>query len=300
MEGQTKKDAAFTATYGPMGSGKSVDLCAVCAGEGAFAGQPGGLEVAESVLGVPMAAIYPRFARIDCMEQVPEVIYAAAKMGAKHLGLDDASLLMKQTYKQAEARFATKGGFDFGMWRYLDSVLHNVAYASRWAGVNVVANFHVQEATTVQGNFVPKGPDLSWKPLSMRLSHYADLVQESYKEAGRARWDTAARCDERNQQVSQKNRLVPQPEEIPLNTLEMLRASGRPVSYPAPLAWMEEVVEAAFVAMGQASEQEVRAFYKAKLLEKGTDPRHIRWAMRDATHRHRIRRSINQSILADV
>lgn len=285
------------ATYGPMGSGKSSDLVATCLGDGAFLGASNGLQVGTTSFGVPAGLVESRTLQIDRMEQVPEGIKFCASKGYRSVGIDDGTLLMKRTHLAAEESFAlykngARVGVDMAMWGYLDRLIYEIAYAAAWCGMRVYINFHQREPSMDRnGVFYVGGPDLSWKKLTPRIGYHFDLVQQSIKDPERQRWDGKVKCDERNPRYTQKNRIVDTLTEAPLNTAEMLRASGRTVPRFKGLEWMDDVAEKlAESILSGVPEAEARAPFKEQLINNQA-PKLIRWALRDGTHRARIRRA---------
>jgi hypothetical protein len=216
---------------------------------------------------------------------------------------------MKQTFILAqEAHRIYKNdvptdNINMAMWGVLDKLIFSVAQTASDCGIRVYMNFHTLEPSMDKktGTFYPGGPDLSWKKLTPRIGYLFDLVQKTKKDPGRARWDALVECDERNPRYTQKNRLVDTLTEAPLNSAEMLRASGRTVTRYPGLEWMDGVAEKlAENILSGVPEKEARAPAIAALT-KLHNPKLVRWALRDGTHRARLRRAMSpESILSSM
>jgi hypothetical protein len=299
----------LVATYGPMGSGKSSDLIATCLGDGCFLGPKNGLQVGNTSFGVPAGMVESRTVEIYRMEQVPQGIQWAAQQGYRSVGVDDGSLIMKNTFLAVQEQYTIyrngeAKGFDMAMWGVLDKLISNVAATAQQCGIRVYMNFHQREPSRDQrtGQFHIGGPELSWKQLTPRIGYYFDLVQQTIKDPTRERWDGAMEADERNPRYTQKNRILDTYTKGSLNTAEMLRASGRHVPRPQGLEWMDETAEqvAERILSGEP-ESEARLPLKDDLLRKEIPPKLIRWALRDGTHRARIRMaSRSDAILSTI
>lgn len=298
------QDAPVVVNYGESGRGKSTDLVYTLAGGGLFLGMPGGLRVAASVVGVDVAK---QIVQVSTMEEVPGYIQAAKAAGFSGVGVDDASLLMANTFLQAQRQFAkVKGGavkgYDFAMWTYLGNVLQNVVYSARVAGIPVVLNGHEQPAyiDANTGENYLAGPDFGWKKLVKRTPHVADIakrvVDRPFDAPG---WDTRADCDN-NAKAYMKDRYDVAPRTSgPLNTAEHLREGGWVLPKPRGLEWIDEVAEHVAVGIigGQAASA-VTGPMAQHLQAQGVNPLHIRWALRDGVHRAEFRKHREASVLA--
>jgi hypothetical protein len=282
-----------------MGQGKSTENVYSWAGRGLFLAQPGALRVATTVVGYDLGDRVQQCAR---MEDVPGWIRWAAENGFEAVVVDDASLLMANTQAQSRPMFEKNGGYDFGMYTYWQNAVYDVAYAARWAGIHVILNFHEQAAFTDKktGESYPAGPDLGWKKLVKILPHTACVVGRiATPPPGAPAWDTRMDCNPRTPGKMMKDRFeVAPPDGGPLNTAEMLRAAGYPVSRPAGLEWMEDVAEkVASMVIGGEDPKSVTSKAKKAMLDAGTHPLHIRWALRDGVHRSRFRAHRAHSVL---
>jgi hypothetical protein len=299
MVAQLALSPGLIATYGPMGTGKSSDLIATCLGDGVFFGAKNGLQVGTTSFGVPAGLVESRTVEVRSMEDVPKGIRWAAEQGYGSIGIDDGSLLMKMSFMKIQENHAivrngVQKGYDMAMWGILDRLIFEIASTAATCGIRVYMNFHQREPSQdrATGTFHIGGPDLSWKQLTPRIGYHFDLVQQTVKDPNCARWDGQVRCDERNPRYTQKNRLLETLTEAPLNTAEMLRASGREVKRPTGLEWMEDVAETLCVSiLSGIVEKEARKPVKDQLVSRNLPPKLIRWALRDGTHRARIRRA---------
>lgn len=288
------------ATFGPMGTGKSSDMIATVIGEGVFLGAKNGLQVGTTSFGVPAGLAESLTLPVHNMAQVPEGIQWAAQNGYRAVGIDDGSLLMKTSFLAIQQQHTivkngVEKGFDMAMWGVLDRLLYNVAATAQHCGIRVYMNFHQREPSRDgrTGVYFIGGPDLSWKQLTPRLGYYFDLVQQTAKDPLRERWDSVMEADERNPKYTQKNRILDTYLRGSLNTAEMLRASGRVVARYKGLEWMDDTAEALAQSIASGTpEAEAREPFKTDLLGKGIPPKLIRWALRDGTHRARIRASM--------
>jgi hypothetical protein len=297
------------ATFGPMGTGKSSDLIATVLGNGVFLGVKNGLQVGTTSFGVPAGLVESRTIVVHRMEQVPEGIQWAAQNGYGAVGIDDGSLLMKTSFLAIQSHYTVvkngvEKGFDMAMWGVLDRLLYNVAATAQLCGIRVYMNFHQREPSRDRktGQFHIGGPDLSWKQLTPRIGYYFDLVQQTLKDPTRERWDGLMEADERNPKYTQKNRILDTYLKGSLNTAEMLRASGRHVPRFQGLEWMDDTAEqvAERIASG-LPEEEARQPLKEDMLKRDIPPKLIRWALRDGTHRARIRASMGaEAILGSL
>lgn len=299
-------DPAVIVIYGEPGQGKSTENVYSWAGRGMFVAQPGALRVANTVVGYDLSK---QIVHASHMEQVPDLIYKAKELGFEAVIIDDGSLMMGNTEMVARENFAlTRNGkvtgYDFNLYPYMGGVLQRVALAARWCGIHVVINSHEQSAfTDNNGERFLGGPNWAWKKLVKIVPHVACMaLRVPKRDMNVPVWDTRCDCDPTDPNYYMKDRFAQAPPKAgPLNTAEILRATGSPVTRPRGLEWMEQVAEgiAGMIVQG-APEEQARAPWKAKLGESRVHPYAIRWALRDGTHRGRLRVYKAQSVLGSL
>ncbi len=300
---------AFIVKYGGPGEGKTTDDIYSFAGCGLFLAQPGALRTAKTVVGFDLT---PQTVECYQLEQVPDWIDYAALNGFGALVVDDASLIMGNTFTEGHKVFAlfkadgTPKGHDRAMWNYFRNVVNTVCVKARWAGIHVVFNNHYQEAfTDKDGAKYPAGPDFIWKKLVKLATYEADVCMKTKKRMpGTPTWDTVCDTDVSVPNESMKDRTDGAPPvNCPLNTAELLRSKGFVIPRPAGLEWMEDWVEPVAQAVlaggpGLQAEQAARAPFVQQLIQQGVLDLHARWVLRDGTHRARFRAYQQKSVLA--
>jgi len=303
-------------TAGPPGSGKSVDLAATGAADWFFFAPPGGLRVADSVLGVDLG---DRLCHVEIIEDVIRYLPWVKAQGFKGVGVDDATELFKASHKRirnhyALLRAAKDGegydpegrllpnhvldngrvyfvkGYDRDMWTRFDNLLADFIGAVRHLGLHAALTGRVQEPFVDRNSVRQRGGmDVAWKKLTPELIHACDLVQMAMPWPAPP-WDKRVRCDENDPDYALKDRHNVLPHlNGPLNTAEVLRLFGHGIARPKNLAWMEPfVARGAEKLAGGVTEDAVLASGIAYLQAQAVPFRHAQWALRDAIHRGRL------------
>jgi len=274
---------AFVCAYGPSGVGKTSDTGYSFPG-GLFLAAPGALKPIPALCGYE-----PSQMPVETMDDATRAIEAAkARGGYDAIVVDDFSFLAEQTMASYEKRYS---GFRlFGALR--DSVLA-FRNAARFANLHVVVTcWEKPPRMRDDGQRIRGGPDLTGK-LPEQLPAMCDLVLRAAHDPQRKPWHGIYRVDGGADYVG-KDRDNGTPSPAPMNLGEILRHNGYAVSRLAGLDWQEPMVEEIAQALVGGDPKQDRVLLEqvyAALLEKGYDPRHVRWAVRDGWDRAALRRA---------
>jgi len=277
---------AMVCVYGASGSGKTTD-CGYSFPNALFIATPGALQSITHTCGYTPASI-----DVPDIQSATKALLDVKDKGYDAIVVDDFSFLAEKTISILEKRY--KG---FSLWGELRDVTLEFRNAARYCGVHVILNCWEQaRKNRTDGTFVRGGPLLSGK-LPEQLPAMCDLVLRCGRHSQRKPWTGIYRC-EHSLEFVMKDRfgvcydLNP----IPMNLAEILRSVGCTVSRHKSLDWQEEIVEEFSKDLASGAPQEfiptVEKLYKG-LVDKGIDPKHARWTIRDVLDRTVIRKSLS-------
>jgi hypothetical protein len=308
-------DPPFIVVFGGTNTSKSTDALRFVAGGGLILTQPGGATTAKTVLGIDVSE---QIQHVSTFEELPAWIRWAGENGFTSVYVDDATLLMANSFAAIRKRYTqyrpdgTEKGTDRAMWGVLRPLVTEVGKALRWAGIPGVLTAHAQLSYVHDKDGVyPLGPDLSWGKLVSVLPCEADIclyatgrpqqtgvLRPGQKAEAAPPWDFRCNAERGNPGVATGDRFDIVPEfDGPLNTAEIIREAARTHGYnyhvprPRGLEWMEDVAEsiANSVVIGGNPEREASKPWSEYLLREGHHFTHVRWATVDGIHRARLR-----------
>lgn len=277
---------SFVLTYGRSGVGKTTDN-GYSFPNALFLAAPGALKPIPALCGYT-----PKVFDCNTIDAATKAIETAAK--AKTVDavvVDDFSFLAEHTFSVLENKFN-----GYKLWGKLREYVLDFRAAARYAGIHVVVNCWEQAPMTKpDGTRVRGGPKLSGD-LPEQLPAMCDLVLRATFDQTAKPWGAIYRADGGIEWTG-KDRDAATPSPAPLNLGEILRLSGYKISRRPELAWQEGVVEHLAVTLVEAGpdrdREQLEAAYRT-LIEKGLDPRHVRWTVRDAWDRATLRRAKSQ------
>ena len=242
--------SVFALVYGQSGLGKSTDMAATFP-NALFVARPGGMQSAQSFLGIGVAE-----AHVRTLEEVINLIGYAKQRGHDAIVVDDLSLLAESTERDLDATMATEGNRNkFAKYNVLNGLAASLREQGRFAGIHFACNAHERVAgTDAKGASRNGGPKLpSWN-MGDSIVHEASLV---------LRVATATRS--------------------PHNLRTILTAGGYTLSRAPGLEWQDDVALAVAqkAADGQETADIVALLWPKLVGNAGFDPRHVAWAIRD-------------------
>lgn len=280
-------EPVFSIVYGPSGAGKTHSAV------GAFAA---GLFMA------PKRAMGPAaWYGVDVSKRTVEasgVMEATAlikQYGTKvpSLVIDDASIMC-----DIELRRCRKQAKGWAVFDLLVDRVYDLRDAALAAGCHVMLTFHEQGPRTKEDGGTVKAlkgaPLIAGWQLPEKLPAMAEVVAHMVYDKSLGGWPYVYQTGPDPDWVA-KDRLSIFPARFPANMGEALRAAGRDVPRPKEFSWMESVVEQGAGLIrpaldGDGNVEDVVRAFASKLGEKVKDPRHVRWAVRDAWDRAQLRR----------
>lgn len=271
--------AAFCVIYGESGLGKSTDMAATFP-NALFVARPGGMQSAQSFLGIEVAE-----AHVRTLEQVIDLIGLAKQRGHDAIVVDDLSLLAESTDRDLDAALAAEGNRNkYAKYTALNGMAAALREQGRYVGLHFAANAHERpagmDAKGVQRSGGPKLP--SWN-MSDSIVHEASLVLRAARDARRAaNWQTVYDCRHEAGWVG-KDRLTAAATRSPHNLRAILTAGGYTLSRAPGLEWQDEVVTAVKrkAADGRMASEIAAELWPKLVREAGLNPRHVAWAIRD-------------------
>jgi len=308
-------DPPFIVVFGGTNTSKSTDALRFVAGGGLILTQPGGATTAKTVLGIDVSQ---QIQHVSTFEELPAWIRWAGENGFTSVYVDDATLLMANSFAAIRKRYTqyrpdgTEKGTDRAMWGVLRPLVTEVGKALRWAGIPGVLTAHAQLAYHHdKDGAYPLGPDLSWGKLVSVLPCEADIclyatgrpqptavLRPGETAQASPPWDFRCNAERGNPGVATGDRFDIVPEfDGPLNTAEIIREAARVHGYnyhvprPSGLEWMEEVAEniAQAIIVNGTPERDAAKPWAEYLLRQGHHYTHVRWATVDGIHRGRLR-----------
>lgn len=271
--------SVFALVYGQSGLGKSTDMAATFP-NALFVARPGGMQSAQSFLGIGVAE-----AHVRTLEEVINLIGYAKQRGHDAIVVDDLSLLAESTERDLDATMATEGNRNkFAKYNVLNGLAASLREQGRFAGIHFACNAHERVAgTDAKGASRNGGPKLpSWN-MGDSIVHEASLVLRVAKDAQRTQqWQTVYDCQHERMWVG-KDRLTATATRSPHNMRAILTAGGYTLSRAPGLEWQDDVALAVAqkAADGQETADIVALLWPKLVGNAGFDPRHVAWAIRD-------------------
>lgn len=275
----TPSVSVFALVYGQSGLGKSTDMAATFP-NALFVARPGGMQSAQSFLGIEVAE-----AHVRTLEEVINLIAFAKQRGHDAIVVDDLSLLAESTERDLDAAMEAEGNRNkFAKYNTLNGLAASLREQGRYVGIHFAANAHERIAgTDAKGASRNGGPKLpSWN-MGDSIVHEASLVLRVAKDAQRAQqWQTVYDCQYESIWTG-KDRLTATAPRSPHNLRAILTAGGYAMSRAPGLEWQDEVTLAVAqkAADGQETADIVALLWPKLVGSAGLDPRHVAWAVRD-------------------
>ena len=123
--------SVFALVYGQSGLGKSTDMAATFP-NALFVARPGGMQSAQSFLGIGVAE-----AHVRTLEEVINLIGYAKQRGHDAIVVDDLSLLAESTERDLDATMATEGNRNkFAKYNVLNGLAASLREQGRFAGIH--------------------------------------------------------------------------------------------------------------------------------------------------------------------
>lgn len=298
-------------TYGPMKTGKSVDLgyafsCAI------NIARPDALESVRSMVGyAPTVVSIARLNDIVAFMWAVAAEVARRKAPLQAIVIDDFSQVLAGEVahlgveqksdpnpKERNNNFAKFDKVQVAMLGFQDA-----ARALLDAGVFVLANAHEGDPkTNDKGKYTPGGPAAPGQLQGTVGGYFSVLLRVSTSDRPRPRWKFAYDNDPGHGQFVTGDRLDVAYPDAPMNLGELLRAGGYNVPRIKGLEWGEDMVAQIAemlaklppIVAGQPDtaaqqRQAILAGAFNQLRSKGVTKHHIDWVLRDAFDRATIR-----------
>ena len=149
--------SVFALVYGQSGLGKSTDMAATFP-NALFVARPGGMQSAQSFLGIGVAE-----AHVRTLEEVINLIGYAKQRGHDAIVVDDLSLLAESTERDLDATMATEGNRNkFAKYNVLNGLAASLREQGRFAGIHFACNA-LRTILTAGGYTLSRAPGLEWQ-----------------------------------------------------------------------------------------------------------------------------------------
>ena len=275
--------AGFAIVYGESGMGKSTDMAATFP-NGLFVCRPGGMQCAESFLGIRVREIHVR-----TLDEVINLIPLAKEQGHDAIVVDDLSLLAESTERDLD-RSGYGSRNKFAKYTHLNGLAAGLREQGRFAGIHFACNAHERPSgRDASGRERRGGPKLpSWN-MGDSVVHEASLVLRACRDQSRpGPWKAVYDCGAEG--WISKDRLTAAAARSPQNLRAILTAAGYKLARTPGLDWQGEVVGSVMDKLNRGEDRAsvVEAVWP-KLTGAGLDPRHVAWALRDALAIHELR-----------
>jgi hypothetical protein len=289
---------AFVCAYAASGAGKTTD-CGYSFPRALFVAAPNALESIRSTCGYDPS---PLRREATTMAQARALIPIAKKGGLDTIVFDDFSYLAEQTFSSIEASWRGKPDLR-GMYGQLRTETILFREECRHAGLHVVLNAW-EKPPGIRNGFSQRGGPRLPGELPEAMPAMADLVARGATDAARKPWP-GVYLTHTDPSWVQKNRFEWVPNPAPMNLGEILRHAGYTIARHAALDWQEEAVEKIAGAFLSAppdamSQSAIGRDAFGALEKKTTNPKVIRWTLRDATDRAALRRAAASAITPAV
>jgi len=273
--------------YGRPKRGKTTDTLYAFP-RGIFFGDPGNFKSAVSVVGVEPAEVIftgPGSAAedLDAVAAYLDKYLVGKSHPFDAVVLDDASVQAARTKERLARRFD-----GWTLWGKVEASLQGVIDRGRQVKCHTVFNMH--ELPKDVEDSVPIGcPMLPSRRISANTPAYMDLVIRAYNEPMRSPVPLAYyNAIQDDWCVGDRHHICW--ENTPMNLGEILRAAKYKLNRPKGLEWQEALIEGGAVTImaGKDKTAVVKRIWDV-CTERGCQPQHAAWAVRDACDRAEIR-----------
>lgn len=275
----------FALIYGPIGIGKTADICSAFPNGFVF-GLPGATKSVQAIYGfMPDQFDVPTIQNITAA--VPHIV-AARKYDA--ILVDDFTVYIARTVRDLEGKM--KDGRQ--IYGVLNKIVNDFRDTCRVCGLHVVINCWLKGPELLEtGVLKAGGPALPGR-LGETLPGLCDLVLRAEVDETKP-WHKACYHARGNKSFVGKDRDNGTPDNAPMNLGEICRFNGYPMHRRPGTEWLDTVAEQIAVALyaaGPSKDAEIIEDWQRKLYNAMPEHYYLgKWAVRDGYHRVVLRRA---------
>jgi len=270
---------AFVVIYGESKLGKTSDTL-YSFPRALFIAARGALKPAANLVGwAPLAT-----EEAEDIDGISAAINKHVRAGGQHdaVVVDDFSMAANNQRDKMERQGMT----GWGLWQGLARKVKEVVKQCRGLGCHVVFTCHTRRPK----DQTKGGPDVASENLSLALPKFADLVMRADNDMGRRPHPACYRCGIRSGPMwitGDRHHVCW--DKTPMNTAEILRYAGYPVSWPPGMEWLERYVAHAVGMILQGHVENNVLTELGRFLFTSSIPEwQIAWAWRDTRDRVEI------------